>query len=153
MSEPGGYVSPYGKPEGLTERLRDWVDRACRDKSSPWPGTGILEDIKLALQFLDNREWLENLRATGDDTQRTFAGELLRTLDTVDAMQSAADRAAAYPGFSGADPVQVLEKVDDVATDALRQVDRIRDVLVEAGALADGDTETPVPDLLRALLA
>lgn len=42
------YESPYGKAEGLADRLEEWVTRISRDKTLPWPGLGIIDDIRAA---------------------------------------------------------------------------------------------------------
>lgn len=42
----------YGKPEGLRERLEDWVERMSKDKSLPWAGLGIIDDLKLTITLL-----------------------------------------------------------------------------------------------------
>ena len=42
----------YGKHEGLRERLLDWANRMSNDKSWPWVGLGIIDDIELAASLL-----------------------------------------------------------------------------------------------------
>lgn len=149
-----GYVSPYGKPRGLAARLADWAERMGSDRQLPWAGTGIIGDLKLAAQVLNKREWLEMLRLSSDPDAHRFATEALADDETLEAVQDAADRAqASNEKYSGADPVAVIEQLDEAALAARRDYAAVRDVLVQAGALADDDTETPVADLLRALLA
>lgn len=149
-----GYVSPHGRPAGLAARLGDWAGRISIDHSLPWAGLGIIEDLKLAAQVLNKREWLEKLRLSNDPDAQRFAAEALADDETLEAVQDAADRAqASNEKYSGADPVAVIEQLDEAALAARRDYDRGRDVLVQAGALADDDRETPVADLLRALLA
>lgn len=150
----GQYVSPYGKPRGLAARLASAEARFRTDRSFPWQGTGIIEDLRLVVQILNKREWLEKLRLSDDPDAQRFAAEALADDETLEAVQDAADRAqASNEKYSGADPVAVIEQLDDAALAARRDYDAVRDVLVQAGALADDDKETPVADLLRMLLS
>lgn len=43
----------YGAREGLSDRLREWCDRLGRDRHFPWPGTGLIADLKTAAEQLD----------------------------------------------------------------------------------------------------
>lgn len=148
------YVSPYGSPRGLAARLADWAVRMGTDRNLPWAGLGVIEDLKLAAQILNKREWLEKLHLSDDPDAQRFAAEALADDETLEAVQDAADRAqASAEKYSGADPVAVIEQLDEAALAARRDYAAVRDVLVQAGALADDDTETPVADLMRALLA
>jgi len=38
----------YGDREGLPESLEKWAERLSKDKSFPWPGCGIIADLKSA---------------------------------------------------------------------------------------------------------
>ncbi len=49
------YVSPYGKPEGLPDRLRKWVEDLSKDNRYPWAGLGLIADLKLAADMLENK--------------------------------------------------------------------------------------------------
>lgn len=42
----------FGKREGLEKRLAMWVNRFCYDKSYPWVGTGLIDDLKCACREL-----------------------------------------------------------------------------------------------------
>lgn len=42
------YKSPYGVPEGLERRLAQWANQLSRDKTYPWVGSGLIDDLKLA---------------------------------------------------------------------------------------------------------
>ena len=149
-----GYVSPYGKPGGLAKRLADWAERLPLDHSYPWVGTGILEDLKLAAAILSKREWLEAMRLSDDPEAQQFAAELLAVCDEWDAAEDACAYVRGIPGEDSAlPPVDTIEKLDAAALAAQRDYGRVRDVLVERGALAHDDTETPVGDLVRALLS
>lgn len=46
------YQSPYGRSEGLAERLRKWAKQLGTDKSLPWHGTGLVADLEAAAQVL-----------------------------------------------------------------------------------------------------
>ena len=96
----GEYVSPYGKPQGLAARLLEWAERMANDRSLPWAGLGIIEDIKLAAKFLNSREFLEHLRVHGDGEQARFAQELLDTVDTVDTTTS-----TRWPNLNAGKPI------------------------------------------------
>lgn len=145
-----GYVSPYGKPAGLPERMAAWVDRMKTDRSLPFAGMGILEDCKLAARILNSREFLDWLRVNGTTEQADFAGEILRDLETLDAADDAARHVEGLPDEPHAlDPVATIEKLDKRAVD----YEAVRGVLIDCGALGEDDTETPVADLIRALLS
>lgn len=42
----------FGKPEGIEKRLAMWYNQLARDKSYPWVGLGLLDDIKCACRML-----------------------------------------------------------------------------------------------------
>lgn len=149
-----GYVSPYGKPRGLAARLSQWASRMGTDRSLPFAGLGVIGDIKLAAQVLNKREGLEKLLLSDDPDAQRFAREALCDDETLEAVQDAVDRAHGSPEpYSGADPVAVIEQLDEAVLAARRDYEAVRNVLVQAGALADDDKETPVADLLRMLLS
>ena len=140
------YESPFGKPRGLVGRLADWADRMGKDRSLPWAGLGIIEDLRLMVQVLDKREWLEAMRLSDDPDAQRFARELLADNETVEAAEGAAYNAHHVSDEAADDPVRAIEELD-------ARLVRIRGVLVSTGALADDDTETDLADLLRALLS
>lgn len=144
------YESPHGKPRGLALRLADWAERMGRDRGLPWAGLGIIGDLKLAAGILNKREWLEAMRLSDDPEAQRFAVELLDDADEHEIAIDAADHVRGLPDEPHAlPPVETIEKLDARAVD----YGRVRDVLVQTGALADDDTETPVADLVRALLS
>lgn len=49
------YVSPYGKPEGMADRLREHVRRLGTDKSLPWVGLGLCDDLMKAAEMIDGK--------------------------------------------------------------------------------------------------
>lgn len=145
-----GYISPYGRPRGLAKRLAAMAERMGTDRALPWLGTGIIEDLKLTASILNRREWLEKMRLSDDPAAQQFAAELLDDVDTLEAADDAAAHVQGLPKEPHAlDPVVTIERLDKVAVE--RQ--QIRDLLVELGALAEGDDDTPVVDLIRALLS
>lgn len=151
---PSHYVSPYGKPRGLAQRLADWAARMGTDSSLPWAGLGIIGDLKLASQLLNKREWLEAMRLSDDPEAQRFAEELLADNETYEAAEDAAAHVKGLPDEDCAlDPVETIERLDAAALAAQQDYDRVRDVLVSCGALSDDDEETPVADLVRALLS
>lgn len=144
------YQSPYGRPRGLAKRLADMAARMGTDRALPWLGLGIVEDLIMAASILNRREWLEKLRLSDDPEAQQFAAELLDDADTLEAAEIAAAHVQGLPKEPHAlDPVDTIERLDAFAVE--RQ--QIRDLLVEIGALAENDDETPVADLIRALLS
>ncbi len=142
-----GYTSPYGKPRGLAQRLDEWAGRMGTDRSLPWAGLGIIGDLELAASILNRREWLESLRLSDDPEAQRFAAELLDDVDEWEAAEDAAAHIKSLPGEPHAlPPVDTIERLD--AENAA-----VRDVLVSCGALAPGDKDTPIADLVRALLS
>lgn len=144
------YVSPYGKLEGLHERLLSWR-RQLRAPGShrPFYG-GMAADLEVILRLLNAREFAEWLRQHGDDEQARWAVDILEALDErgeLDELLTDIDRVVPVK------PDQVYaEAVEQVAKRAL-QFDLVRAVLENTGALSPGDTETDVPGLIRALLS
>lgn len=125
------------------------------DRSIPWLGTGLIQDIELVMQILNLREFAEWLRTNGPPEHARFAREILSMEETLEAFECATDRVKADIACDppATDPVSVVEVLDATACDAQRQLDRMRDVFCSVYALEDGDEETDLPDLLRALLS
>lgn len=42
----------FGKPEGIEKRLAMWVTRFSTDRSIPWVGMGVVDDLKCACRML-----------------------------------------------------------------------------------------------------
>lgn len=40
-----------GEPEGLGKRLAYWANQLSRDRSFPWVGLGLIEDLKCAARL------------------------------------------------------------------------------------------------------
>jgi hypothetical protein len=49
------YISPYGKADGLSERLLKFADTFASDKRYPWAGLGIIDDLRAAAAVIDGR--------------------------------------------------------------------------------------------------
>jgi hypothetical protein len=149
------YVSPYGKPRGLPQRLAAWPRRiSSTEEYRPWLGTGIIEDLKLAAAILNRREWLEKLRLSDDPAAQQFAAELLDDIDELETVECAAANVNGLPDAPYALPgVETIEKLDARAVGLDGQLTQIREMLVSAGVLEEGDDETDLAALLRALLA
>ena len=161
---PAPYESPYGRAAGLAARLSEWITRVGQDRTLPWVGLGLVGDMRMAVKFLSSREFLEYLRIHGDAEQADHARDLLASLDTVEAVEDAVYRAADKrdlgPDAGYTDPPRAVELLADDAqrcearaAESERRFNALRDVLVETGALHPDDTDTPLDDLLRALLA
>lgn len=66
-AKPGerGYLSQgqlgrkYGKREGLAKRLEEHADRLAYDKTSPWLGMGLYDDLRAAAAVLAGRPIVE----------------------------------------------------------------------------------------------
>lgn len=43
---------PYGKLDGLEKRLAYWAKQLSHDKSFPWVGLGLIDDLKAACSAL-----------------------------------------------------------------------------------------------------
>jgi hypothetical protein len=147
-----GYVSAprltkhqFGTVIGLPQRLAAWCDRMGKDRSLPWAGLGIIKDLETAMQLLNLTEFAEWLRTKGDPAYQHFGDDILADQETIEAVHQALHTA----GHDQHDPVAGVEALDR----EVRSVDAIRQVLIDTGALAKDDTETALPDLLRALLS
>lgn len=151
---PTGYVSPYGKPAGLARRLAEWADRMGTDRSLPWAGTGIIEDLKLAAAALNKREWLEAIRLSDDPEAQRFAAEALDDDETYEAANDAAAHVTGLPDEPHAlEPVETIEKLDARVVELQRQVRGLRDVLEQSGVVDDETPDDDLPAILRALLS
>jgi hypothetical protein len=42
----------FGKPEGIEKRLAMWQKQLSMDKSFPWVGLGLIDDLRCACQML-----------------------------------------------------------------------------------------------------
>ena len=144
-----GYQSPYGSPSGLLGRLAGHI-RNLGQHGRPWLGLGLPADLRLIMQVLNKREFLERLRASDDPDAQRFAAELLDDTDELETVDDAASRVQGLPEIAEALPaVETLEKLDARAQD----YEAVRHVLIELGVLEANDRETPVADLVRAVLA
>lgn len=139
------YESPYGKPRGLARRLRAAAAEMGTNRSL-WRGLGIIEDLTLSASILNNREWLERLRTSNDPLAQQFATELLDEVDDLQAITAATEAAQA---IDEDDPATAITALDGMA----QNYQAVRDLLVDLGAIDPDDEETPVVDLLRALLS
>lgn len=150
MIEGSGYVSPYGKIEGLARRLADFR----RKLNTPGHGLpfygGMVADLEVVVRFLNATEFAEWLRVNGDSEQARFAVEILDALDDQEMHEEMLeDIEKVVPVAVGQD---YADAVGDVAGKAV-QYDVVRAVLENCGALQPGDTTTDVPGLLRVLLS
>lgn len=139
------YVSPHGHLAGLRERLARALDRLGRDRTLPWVGLGLVNDLEVTLQLLNMREFAEWLRTNGDPAHARFADEII---DAQDALAT-----AGYHGPSLGENVDGLDEENRENEKQALVLGDMRKVLIEAGALEATDRDTPLPDLLRALLS
>lgn len=140
------YVSPYGKFEGLTERLVRWRRDLTRPGSGrPFYG-GLVADLEVVLRFLNSAEFAEWLRVKGDQEQAKWAADILEALDRGEEYDRLLlDIEKLVPVAQGQTHADAVEQASELG-------ERMRQVLIETGALADDDTVTDPADLLRALL-
>ncbi len=140
------YVSPYGKFEGLKGRLAAFGLKHRQHRVGPFYA-GFIADLEVVLRFLNATEFAEHLRVHGNDEEMRWAADILEALDDHEQhalLREDIERVLVVPeGTTHADAVEASARLGD----------QVRDVLVEAGALAADDTETDVPALLRALLS
>lgn len=152
-------VLAYGRPAGLAARLAEWNNRLRRSGAGvPAIGDvpagsfwgGLIADIGAVMQILNLREFGEWLRVNGPAEHRQFADEIMANDETLEAFEAATYAARDRHELGDyADPVAAVEALDKRAQD----YEAVRRALVDTGALAEGDDETPVADLIRALLA
>lgn len=45
-------VGSFGKPDGVDRRLAAWARQLSCDKSYPWVGSGLIDDLKCAAKIL-----------------------------------------------------------------------------------------------------
>ena len=48
-------ATPYGNPEGLSGRLREWSERLGKDRQFPWVGLGLFKDLEAAANILEGK--------------------------------------------------------------------------------------------------
>lgn len=46
------YDRDYGKPEGVADRLDEHAERLAKDKSTPWLGMGLYDDLRAAASVI-----------------------------------------------------------------------------------------------------
>ena len=144
------YVSPYGKAPGLLARLAYWSRQFRTNRALPWFGTGFIADLEFVMKLLNLREYAEWLKLHGPAEQQQFADDILRDQETLEAVGDALRHA----GLQNYDEVAAVELLDrERRRNNSEEIDAIRAVLVENGALEESDHDTPLADLLRALLS
>lgn len=143
------YVSPYGKIEGLTGRLGDWIGRLKFDKTLPWAGLGILADLEVIMRLFSLEEFGQWLRTHTDDELQRWGVEVLDAADAVADLDALSEDIDERLGDKN-DPTEPLANIVERVAD---ERDEVRKVLIDCGALAPDDTTTNVPDLVRALLS
>ena len=145
VSKPRPAMHQFGTVIGLPQRLAAHINRLGTDRSLPWVGLGLINDLEIAVQLLNLTEFAEWLRTKGDPEHARFGDDILADQETLEAVHQALHTA----GHDQADPVAGVESLDE----EVRQVDAIKQVLIDTGALAKDDTKTDMVALLRALLS
>lgn len=144
-SKPRPTMRQFGTVVGLQQRLVDHIRRLGTDRTLPWVGLGLINDLEIAVQLLNLKEFAEWLRTKGDPAHASFADEIS------DAYDALADAGYATPSL--ASNVAGLDDENRQNEAKAMQLDDLRGVLVATGALAADDRETDLPALLRALLS
>jgi hypothetical protein len=139
----------HGEIEGLPERLADWLKRTKYDKSLPWVGLGIVADLEAVVRLLSLEEFGQWLRTHPDAELQRWGDEVLDAAGDRDALLATIDEHLP----EGETATAAVELAGTAIVTAATELDAIRGVLIQCGALTAGDTETDVPALLRALLA
>lgn len=49
------YVSPHGKAAGLSDRLLGFAEALSTNRTYPWVGTGLIDDLRAAAALVDKR--------------------------------------------------------------------------------------------------
>lgn len=49
------YDRKFGQKDGLSARLDEHAERLAKDKSTPWLGLGLYDDLRAAAAVLDGR--------------------------------------------------------------------------------------------------
>lgn len=145
VSKPRRTEHQFGTIIGLAQRLAAAVERMGRDRTLPWVGLGIIKDMETTVQLLNMREFAEWLRTKGDPAHARFADEIIDAQD-----------ALAIAGYHTPSLGENVSGLDDENRENEKQalvLDEVRKVLVETGALSADDKQTPLPDLVRALLS
>ena len=80
------YISPHGKAAGLSERLLKFADTLSKNKSYPWIGTGIIDDLRAAAAVIDGRTvpptMLEEMEAEQSHTDKIAARMRAKFVET-----------------------------------------------------------------------
>lgn len=141
-----GYVSPFGKVDGLPLRLAKFVERMSTDRSLPWVGLGLIHDLELVLKLLTLPEFADWLRTHPDDELQRWADEISDAIEARQAYAALLDKVEKALPPSG-------KSYEADVTEAGATLAGVRQVLVDCGALAADDTTMPLPDLIRALMS
>jgi hypothetical protein len=72
------YQSPHGKIAGLRERLDTWIETLATDKTYPWSGTGIIDDLEVAAQQVEKIDTLFAAIKHGDDDHQNWLRDKIR---------------------------------------------------------------------------
>jgi len=144
------HTSPYGKLEGLPARFDALAQRLRKDRSFPWLGTGIIQDIDLMRKYLNLREYGEFLRTKGGGELGPLGDEILEACDAVDEKERLEEHIDEALGVATG---ETYDAALGRARDQAVTLEAIRETLVETGALAEDDSEADLAALLAMLLS
>jgi hypothetical protein len=132
----------YGSIGGLPQRIADWVGRMKYDKTLPWAGLGVVDDMEAVVRLLSLKEFGEFLHTHSDPELQRWGVEVLAAHGDRKILLATIDQHLPE-GDSATDAVRIAgETITDV-----------RAALERCGALTPGDTSTPIGPLLAMLLA
>lgn len=139
----------YGEIEGLPGRIAYWHERVCTDKSLPWVGLGLIHDLEAVLRLLSLPEFADWLATHPDDDLQRWAAEVR------DAVEARTAHAELVEAVDTQLPAGGMSYVGDVqaAGKEVAELAAVRAFLVGQGVLSEGDTTTPVADVLGLLFA
>lgn len=135
-----------GGIRGLPQRMAEWLSLA-NNPGTTWLGMGRHADLGLIVRLLSLNEFGQWLRTHSDDELQQWGLEVLEAAEAKDELEALEGEVATnLPGPEGTSYQGAVRIAGETITN-------VRAVLVDIGALAPEDTDTPISDLLRALLA
>lgn len=147
------YVSPHGHLSGLSDRLAAVVERLRTDRTLPFVGLGLVEDLEAVLKLLNLREFAEWLRVNGAPEHGRWADDILDLEQIGESFEAVQDAVRSASWTTEEDPVRAVEVMDGEIERLQEAHEEIRRVLIQCGALAADDEQTDIPSLIRALLS
>lgn len=143
------YVSPFGRIQGLGSRLQSVVDRLRKDRSFPWQGTGLIDDLELIMKLISLEDFVDWLRVNGPEEHQHFADEIFAKIvegEQLDALQEHIDKK-----LDPAEEDKSHEETINKAHASVENLDAIMNALRQLGAIDDTTKPEDIPALLKVL--